>query len=182
MSITTKSPKAERLAAIRKFQGERLKTIGVTSPLVSAKAIVRPFEDRKPYLSLFESEVRREPEMYVELTDYDNNPIDSTRKLYKLPFNPFYKEEYETIPYTDDEVRYLVSIDYLQEVIFPTDKPTENTVQTIQSTTLDELLNDELPNPDDDLPISQLTIRDLVAILHRVPVSKKKWLNEILKK
>lgn len=184
MSITTKNPKAEKLAAIRKFHGERLKTIGITSALVSAKAIVRPFGDRKPYVSLFESEVRREPEMYIELTDYDNNPVDPTRKLYRLRHNPFYKEEYETLPFNDEEVRYLVPTDNLTEVVFPENEApsVQSNSSFVPSVTLDELLNNELPNPDDDLPISQLTIRDLVAILHKVPVSKKKWLNDIIKK
>lgn len=182
--ITTKNIKAERLAAIRKFHIDRLKQIGVSSPLVSAKALVRPFEDRAPYISLFESEVKREPEMYIEITDFDNNPVDESRKLYRLRFNAFYKEEYETVPYNETEVRYLVPFSDLEEVTFSTEKlKTES--KGVRTTTLDDvlgLLDDELPDPDDDLPVSQLTIRDLVAILHRVPVSKKKWLNDIIKK
>jgi hypothetical protein len=38
----------------------------------------------------------------------------------------------------------------------------------------------DMPDPDQDLPIDQLTIRDLAAILTGKPVSMKKWLNEIV--
>ena len=38
-----------------------------------------------------------------------------------------------------------------------------------------------MPDPDQDLPIDQLTIRDLAAILTGKPVSMKKWLNQIVK-
>jgi len=34
---------------------------------------------------------------------------------------------------------------------------------------------------DDDAPISDMTIRDLLAILSKSPVSKKEWLNNLLK-
>jgi len=77
-----------------------------------------------------------------------------------------------------------VPTDNLVEVVFPENETpsVQSNSSFVPSVTLDELLNNELPNPDDDLPISQLTIRDLVAILHKVPVSKKKWLNDIIKK
>jgi len=42
-------------------------------------------------------------------------------------------------------------------------------------------IDDEIPNPDQDLPIDQMSIRDLAAILLKKPVSKKQWLNDIIK-
>ena len=34
---------------------------------------------------------------------------------------------------------------------------------------------------DDDMLVSELTARDLIAILHKTPVSNKPWLNNLLK-
>jgi hypothetical protein len=39
-----------------------------------------------------------------------------------------------------------------------------------------------LPDPEKDPLISELTIRDLAAILLQKPVSNKEWLNNIIKK
>jgi len=36
-------------------------------------------------------------------------------------------------------------------------------------------------DPDQDCPIDQMNIRDLAAILLKKPVSKKKWLNDLVK-
>ena len=33
----------------------------------------------------------------------------------------------------------------------------------------------------DDVPLSEMTLKDLAAILLRIPVSNKKWLNDLLK-
>jgi len=38
-----------------------------------------------------------------------------------------------------------------------------------------------LPDPETDPPLNEMTIRDLAAILLQKPVSKKQWLNELLK-
>ena len=47
---------------------------------------------------------------------------------------------------------------------------------------VDPIYNFGIVDPDTDLPIDQLTIRDLAAILTGKPVSLKQWLNEIVKK
>ena len=63
-------------------------------------------------------------------------------------------------------IRYIIPV---EELIVCTD----------ESSDIDEF---DMPDPDQDLPIDQLTIRDLAAILTGKPVSMKKWLNEIVKK
>ena len=40
---------------------------------------------------------------------------------------------------------------------------------------------DEIMDPNIDAPLSQMTIRDLAAIMLKKPVSNKAWLNEIIK-
>jgi hypothetical protein len=39
-----------------------------------------------------------------------------------------------------------------------------------------------LPNANEDLPMDQMTIRDLAAIFLNKPVSTKQWLNDLINK
>ena len=48
--------------------------------------------------------------------------------------------------------------------------------------TQSQIIFEPLPDANLDLPISDLTIRDLAAILLKKPVSTKLWLNEIITK
>lgn len=90
---------------------------------------------------------------------------DSTRTLYKYKNNPHFKDEYLTSePTSTGNVRYLVPL---------------NELDIIDTSEIEEF---SLMNPDEDLPLDQLTIRDLAALLLQKPVSKKIWLNNIIKK
>ena len=40
---------------------------------------------------------------------------------------------------------------------------------------------DDIMDPDQDAPLDQITIRDLAAIMLKQPVSRKKWLNDLIK-
>ena len=44
-----------------------------------------------------------------------------------------------------------------------------------------EIKEFNLTDPDEDMPMDQMTMRDLAALLLKKPVSKKKCLNEIIK-
>ena len=75
--------------------------------------------------------------------------------------------EYRTVnPASEMQtIRYIIPVDELIAC-------------KLEEDILDEF---DMPDPDQDLPIDQLTIRDLAAILTGKPVSMKKWLNEIVK-
>ena len=87
--------------------------------------------------------------------------------MYKWKYNPHYASEYRvTEPHSANHtIRYIIPVAELFAV-----------------TNTDESFDDfEMPDPDSDLPISQLTIRDLAAIMTGKPVSMKPWLNEIVR-
>jgi len=93
--------------------------------------------------------------------------------LYKWRYNPHYEEEYEkTEPAANGHFRYLVPISELVKIEFDVQENTE----TGMFPNFEEIMD-----PDLDSPISQLTIRDVAAILLKKPVSHKNWLNEIIK-
>lgn len=134
-------------------------------------------------------------------------PFDEQRPLFKYKYNPFYHEEYETkeginykgepfviyiipvselvavlkdgteLPYNVYEKRKesgalkneVEDLPRLQNSLFP-DFEQEYSAKT-------ELLNVEIA----DAPLSEITIRDLAAIMLMKPVSARPWLNDLIK-
>lgn len=171
MSISTKRNTNETLD--KKTKIEILKShhktvfskMGVTNPFFSPKMAYYDAGER--VISFFPSEVEKGEDIYTEFVSRDYDSEDETRTLYKWKYNPHYKSEYKvTEPHSANQtIRYIIPI---EELIVC--EPVEES--------LDEF---DMPDPDQDLPIDQLTIRDLAAILTGKPVSMKKWLNEIVK-
>ena len=98
--------------------------------------------------------------------------VPPQRKLYKWRYNPHFNEEYDkTEPNPiSGHVRYLVPIEELVII----EKPKAEVEKEV------ELREFDLPDPEDDLPLDQMTIRDLAAIILREPCSRKPWLNSII--
>jgi len=118
------------------------------------------------HMGFFETEINHGEDVYTEKVSRFMESEDPSRTLYKYTYNPHFKEEYLTSePAVTGNVRYYVPVDELE---------------IIDTSNMDEEFN--LMNPDEDLPLDQLTIRDLAALLLKKPVSKKIWLNNIIKK
>ena len=172
-------------------------------------------------VQLFESEISKEEDIYMEFYDNvtddkgsitDIVPFSEDRQLFKYKANPFYAEEYDTKegsnfkgePYT----LYTVPLSELVAVLNDgteityalyekrKDEPKkEDTLPKLQSSlalfpnfeeefpakptnmSLDEVYNIEIG----DAPLSEITIRDLAAIMLIKPVSARPWLNELIK-
>jgi hypothetical protein len=116
-------------------------------------------------LYLFPGELKSEKDIYIEKVSKEYEPEDPERTLYKWKYNPHYRDEYETkqIGPTNDAC-YIV--------------PFNELIKVELNNEADEF---DIPDPTEDLPISELTIRDLTAILTSKPVSLKPWLNKIIK-
>ena len=139
----------------------------------------------------------------------DITPFTEDRQLFKYKANPFYAEEYETKegsnfkgePYT----LYTVPVSELVAVL---NDGTEITHALYEKRKEDKKLDDSLPklqsslalfpNFEDefapakteaesfnieiaDVPLSEMTLRDLAAIMLIKPVSARPWLNELIK-
>jgi hypothetical protein len=118
--------------------------------------------------------MKKNRDIYTEFTSIDLDPEDPDRNLYKWRYNPHFEEEYEkTEPGANGHFRYLVPVSELIKIEFDAQIP-ENKGES-------EFPNfDEIMDPDADAPLSQLTVRDLAAILLKKPVSHKKWLNDLI--
>lgn len=169
---TTDKPedKREKLKKLREYHQPTLNELGIPDAEFIPKMAYRPYGKTEKHIAFFASEISKGEDIYVEFTSKDLVPEDPERRLYKWRFNPHFEEEYEkTEPNpTTGHCRYLVPVEEL--TIVKVNKKEEGQVA----------IKFELPNSDNDLPLDQMTIRDLAAILLKKPVSTKEWLNEII--
>lgn len=140
------------------------------------KSAYNPAAGKEKVVSFFPSELSSKDGIYTEFVSKELVPEDPERRLWLWPFNPEWETEYETSdphPATGHR-RYLIPVDELIDV-----------AEMVNSTTIvedEKVINfDDLPDPDEDSPIAQMTIRDKAAIEWKLPVSKKKWLNQLIK-
>jgi hypothetical protein len=134
-----------------------------------------PFKNfhNEPVVGIFASEFKKKNGFYFELVKGDTyEPVDeSDRRVYKVPFNTNFEEEFEMNP----KAMFLVPLDELKFI--------SDTNAVINTPTVDNSIS----KPDvalsvDDAPLSDLTIKDVVAIFFNMPVSNKIWLNDIIKR
>jgi hypothetical protein len=171
----------ENMEKVRNFHAKFLKDIGESDPLVVCKT---PFSSSsgERVVGLFESELRKKKDIYIEFTNYDNEPSDDNRTLYKWRFNANF-EEYERLT-NNDIVRILIPTDELVKVkAYPPEdmvrRVLEEGKQGMQSPN-NEKTNKSNSESVNDAPFSDLTIRDIYAIYHNKPVSNKLWLNLLI--
>jgi len=173
MSINTKKNTVETLdkkAKIELLKNDHKKTfarLGVKNPTFLPKMAY--FDSGERVISFFPTEVEKGEDIYTEFVSRDYDSEDENRTLYKWKHNPHYATEYRvTAPHSANHtIRYLI--------------PVEELIDCSLVKVKQEVEEFDMPDPDQDLPIDQLTIRDLAAILTGKPVSMKSWLNEIVK-
>lgn len=175
ISTTDKDEKKEKFRKLREFHQPTFNQMGVPDAFFIPKMAYKPTGKTELYVGLFPSEVGRGVDLYMEFCSRDNDPEFEDRGLYRWKFNPHYEEEYERTEAMNgaSNFRYLIPIVELEKV--------KTYGKTEEPAIQNEINFEDLPNANVDLPLDQMTIRDLAAILLKKPVSKKPWLNEIIK-
>lgn len=145
------------------------------------------------YISLYEKELTS-PAFYTEFIDDFYNPKDSVkRKLFVWKGNKEHVNEY----YKKDEgsyCRWFVPADEFEEINVTSialksqtggistknliEKPKE--VKTVSVESLPPFELDDDDTEEKDAPMSKMTIKDQCAIQWKMPVSDKKWLNNLI--
>lgn len=170
---TTGAPKPEdkreNLKKLKAYHQPTLDKLGLSDANFIPKLAYTPYGKTEMYNAFFHSEISKGHDLIIEFADKDNLPQFEDRALYRWKFNPHFEEEYEkTEPSSAGHVRYLVPIAELVKIELQDSSETENEF--------------DLTNPDLDLPMNQMTMRDYAAIHMRKPVSRKSWLNELITK
>jgi hypothetical protein len=175
MSLSTKPTvnRQEKTEDLMQHHNWKFKMIQEENPLFIPKCAYIPKGMGETHIGFFQSEVKKGKDIYTEFTSIDLDPEDPKRTLYKWRFNPHFDEEYErTDPGANGHFRYLVPVSELMKI--------ELEAQELAQPSLFPSF-DAIIDPDMDAPLSNVTLRDLAAIILQKPVSQKQWLNEIIK-
>jgi len=199
---------------------DTFKAIGNQDPLFIIKTAFFQKGKYGRFLQLFESEIGKGEDIYIEFCDNVNNangelvnivPFSEDRQLFKYKYNPFYTEEYETKNGTNFKgepyVLYTVPISEMIAVLKDATEITHALYEKRKTETMINLKKEELELPklqsslfpdfeeafvsdkeemkldaaSEDCPLSEMTVKDLAAIMLMKPVSDKSWLNIIIK-
>jgi hypothetical protein len=163
----TGEEKKMKVAALREKHQPVFEALDIPNAIFYPKLAYRPSDKDEYYMAFFPSEFRKCEDIYTEYVSIKCESEDEARTLWKWRFNPHWEEEYEYIDAAP--ARYLVPVSELVKVSLPEKKKISHQLS------IDDMVTTE------DAPITELTIRDLVAILHKTPVSNKPWLNNLIK-
>jgi hypothetical protein len=129
----------------------------------------------------FENEIDGSKEVYVEWVSRTYIPEDD-RRLYKYNFNPDYAKDYVKETSAEGYEWYIVPADRFELVKEGETKTKLESIKEPRETHVDTLEFDfDMVNPDEDCPAENITLRDWAAMLLKAPVSRKEWLNKLIK-
>lgn len=189
MALSTKDPggntnvldRKAKITELKKKHMElfRLEGVGEAVKFIPKMAYI-PRVGKERVIALFPSEIQGGEDIYTEFVSAEYDPEDAERTLWKWPYNAHWDTEYEkTDPHpTTGHCRYLIPVEELIDVA--SNHTTSKNVAQPEGKS-DILDFTQLPDPDDDAPLSQMTMRDKCAIDWKLPVSRKPWLNELIK-
>lgn len=190
MSTFTKSPeelrelKAQKLEAIRSYHMDLIRDLGVSPLDFNMKMGFYDF-NRRYVVGVFASEFGREKGSYFEMINRDYEPLHSDRKVYRIPPNSSFQEEYEM---NDKGTYYMVPVDELRIVNTTAVAISKSSAVTSTDRVFSSRATpaQETPKPAsvalEDIPYAEMTIRDYIAIHTGRPVSTKSWINELVSK
>jgi hypothetical protein len=162
------------VSELRKFHQPYFDSIGEPRArfMGKVKYSYPPTEKMKCYLS----ELIEDRPFYVEWVSRDYVPEDK-RRLYKYKFNPNFEEEYPQINMGNSLHMYEVPTDRFELV-----KAGEGESPLGQQVTPQTVMDFDLDLPiSEDCPVSQMTLRDVASLILKAPISRKEWLNELIK-
>jgi hypothetical protein len=161
-----------KVQELRKFHQGTLDAIGASSGEYVPKMAYIPKGMSELHIGFFPSELSRGVDFFTEFVDKDLEPEDPERQLYLWKHNPHWSEEYIENN-NGNYTWYMIPVSELYKVDLSNkiEKKTEPQKSFVSDFEIAELT---------DAPISDLSIRDLAAILLNKPVSNKKFLNDLI--
>lgn len=162
---TDKTKRDANIAKIRSYWDSYLKE--QDDVIFYPKMAYRPPGKEELHISLFPSELRKGATIFTEFVNRDFEIESNERSLWKLMYNPHWREEYEmTKPEDPDNTRYLVPVSELIKVTMP------------ELSTKDGKLDTK--DPIFKTKFSDLTALDVMAIMFKKPISNNENLNQFI--
>lgn len=165
-STLTPAMKKEKINSHREYHSVVLNELNVPDNDFNVKLVF--YNEGRKVVGIFPNEFTKSNGFYFEFVDKMLDPTDPERKLWKLTPRENYEDLYNIL----SSGAYAVPIDDLEEVVI---KRKAN--MPINLDFSEEEFKDETK---DDEHHSKMTIRDLAAILWQKPVSRKRWLNDLV--
>jgi hypothetical protein len=178
--VTSDKPdeKRERRRLMEEFHRSTFDALRIEEPFFIPKLFYKPTGLPEKCIALFASEVAKGLDVYTENADAENISLDPDRRLYKWRYNLNFREEYSSSE-SNGSIRYFIPVSEL--ILIKTNSP-------------DILLEEKAKGPEqikldlkvhvdqEDIFLSNATLRDFAAVILKQPVSNKEWLNELIQK
>ena len=177
MEVSEKEKGWIKVKTLREIHQPVLEALGVSGAVFLPKMFYTPIGKDELHVSFFKNELQRGKDIYTEMVDRSYNSEDEKRTLYRWVFNELWATQYEVT--STQPVRYLIPVSELEKV-----KSTDilHHVALKEPVKAPANLEEELIGCSDlDCELSHMTMRDLVAIYMKKPVSLKPWLNAVIK-
>lgn len=170
---------SEKISELKSLHLDKFKKLGVENPVFIPRISYTPIGSSEKVISFFEGDFKEARDIYTHFVSKGYESEDIQNRLWKWTYNPFYETEYKkSDPHPDTgHVRYIIPVDELELI------DDEYFKRIKGSSKVEEVfdIEEDIPDPNTDLPLDQMTMRDLAAIMLKKPVSRKKWLNDIIK-
>jgi hypothetical protein len=182
----TADDRKTRTAELRKHHEPVFEALEVPDALFIPKSQYKPHGKDELYIGMFQSELRKAVDIYTEAVSYEIVSEDPERKLYKWNYNPHWDSEYEVATSEASNIpRYLIPVAELtivEDPTYPFKKDINEPMREIKETKKVENKNIDIFGSSDleDVPLNQVTLRDIAAILLREPCSTREWLNSLI--
>lgn len=167
----TNEERKKRVAELKEHHQSYFDSIGESKARFTAKMLYGNPEKSK----FFYSEIGNDSPLYVEFVTRDYVP-QAARNLYVYKFRADYDSFFIKEQTESGLEMYVVPFENFTKVASD-EEPVKQL--GIAQGSLD--LDFDIINPDEDCPMDNITLRDWASILLRVPVSRKEWLNKLIK-
>lgn len=173
----TPQERKKRTAELRKKHQPLFDALGVPDAVFIPKMAHYVPDLEGLHMGFFESELDHGGDVYTEKVSKYIESEDETRTLYKITYNPFFKDEYATSePTASGSVRYFIPVDEMEIVRAPEKKAKP------KSDKIDFSFTKSSGGTGMNPKLADASLRDFAAIMLRVPNSEHEWLNEMIKK
>lgn len=188
----TRTEKIEKLIA---YHNKTFKRLQVEEPFYKPLMFYNTTINKKNerVVSFFQSEMemysKEHPYIYFEEATKESELVTPNKRvLYRYHCKPNYEETVFSKINASGNPYYIVPIDELEvvsidNIISDSIKLPVTKIKTARKPVEEVEEEDDLmiPDPNTDLPMSSMTMRDYAAIKLRAPLSHKGWLNEMIK-
>lgn len=105
----TREERMQKVARVRDYYQSYFNSIGEPDAYFTLKALYTPKGKTEPVFSLYPSELSKGSTVYVQPVDFNMELLNGENVLYKLPYNKFFRDEYEVKEHPQFE-SYLVPL------------------------------------------------------------------------